>query len=105
MQKLLALSLQGTPIAAPGNVPTGGLSPNGWNIIYTGISIFLLIIVALALIFLIWAGIRLTMSEGDKAKVDASRKQAIYSIVGLVIALLAFAIINIVGNLFGVQLF
>lgn len=66
---------------------------------------FLLILVAIiSLFFLIYGGLRLVTSGGDKSKVDDARKTVIAAIVGLVIAFLAFFIINVVLSFFGLSL-
>lgn len=58
------------------------------------------IIVALA--FLIYGGIKWIISGGDKAAVDAARKHIVAAIIGLVIVVTAFVILNFVFQiLFG----
>ena len=51
-------------------------------------------IVAVAVVIL--GGVNYTTSAGDPAKVTKAKNTIIYGIVGLVIALLAFAIVNFV---------
>jgi uncharacterized protein YacL len=66
---------------------------------------FLLIIIAIiALFFLIYGGLRWVTSGGDKGKVDEARKTVIAAIVGLVIAFLAFFILQVVLGFFGLSL-
>jgi hypothetical protein len=62
----------------------------------TAVTLLLVFAVILALFFLIWGGVRWIMSGGDKAKVTAARDTIIAAIVGLVLALLAYAILNLV---------
>lgn len=59
----------------------------------------------LALLFLIWGGIEWITSAGNKEKLQAAQKKIIYASIGLVISLSAFFIINVVGDLFGVNFF
>ncbi len=66
------------------------------------ITAVLVIAVLLALAFLIWGAIRWILSGGDKAKVEAARGTIIAAIVGLVIAFLAFFLLQIVLSFFGV---
>ena len=47
-------------------------------------------------IMLIWGGIRYTTSAGDSNKVTAAKNTVLYAIVGLVVAILAYAIVNMV---------
>jgi len=45
-------------------------------------------------IMLIWGGIRYTTSAGNSANVTAAKNTIMYAIIGLIIAFLAFAIVN-----------
>ena len=65
------------------------------------VNIFLWAIGALSVFMLIWGGIRYTTSAGDSNKVTAAKNTIIYAIVGLVVAILAYAIVNLVVNQFG----
>ncbi|NTW61888.1 hypothetical protein HGB25_00510 [Candidatus Saccharibacteria bacterium] len=56
----------------------------------------LYIIGALSVIMLIYGGIRYTISMGDSKNVEAAKSTIIYAIMGVVVALLAFAIVNFV---------
>ena len=58
----------------------------------------------LALAFIIFGGIKWITSGGDKTALEGARKMITYAIIGLVISFLAFFIINIIGNFFGVNL-
>ena len=64
------------------------------------VNIFLFAVGALSVIMLIWGGIRYTTSAGDSNKVTAAKNTVLYAIVGLVIAILAYAIVNIVIDKF-----
>lgn len=67
------------------------------------ILLILIIAVIIALIFLIWGGIKWILSGGDKAGVEAARNHVVAAIVGLIIAFLAFFIIQVVAGLFGIK--
>lgn len=58
------------------------------------VNILLFIIGAICVIMLIWGGIRYTTSGGASASVTAAKNTIMYAIIGLVIAFLAFAIVN-----------
>ena len=60
------------------------------------VNIFLFAVGALSVIMLIWGGIRYTTSAGDSNKVTAAKNTVLYAIVGLVVAILAYAIVNMV---------
>jgi hypothetical protein len=49
---------------------------------------------------IIVAGIRYTTSGGDASSVTAAKNTLMYSIIGLVVAILAFAIVNFVLKAF-----
>ena len=43
---------------------------------------------------IIWGGLRYATSAGDPAKVTAAKNTIMYAIIGLIIAFLAFAVVN-----------
>jgi type IV secretory pathway VirB2 component (pilin) len=55
----------------------------------------------LAVVFIVVAGIRLVVSQGSDEQKDAAKKTIIYVIIGLVIILLASAIVNFVAQTLG----
>ena len=60
------------------------------------VNILLFIIGAVSVIMLIYGGIRYTTSGGNANSVTAAKNTVIYSSVGLVISILAYAIVNFV---------
>ena len=64
------------------------------------VNIFLFAVGALSVIMLIWGGIRYTTSAGDSNKVQAAKNTVLYAIVCLVVAILAYAIVNMVMSKF-----
>lgn len=96
MKDLLTLSINGTPIPAPSGIPTTGLSNGGGKIIGIGLEFFLFACIILALGFLVWGGLTWVWSEGDKSKVESSRKTIIYAIVGLLICFVSFFAVNFI---------
>lgn len=69
------------------------------------ITMVFVVAVLVALLFLIWGGIKWITSGGDKGGVEAARNQIIAAIIGLIIVFLAFFILNLVLGLFGLSLF
>lgn len=60
----------------------------------------LFLIGAISVIMLIYGGIRYTISGGDSSAVTAAKNTIMYAIIGMVIALLAYAIVNwVVGQI------
>ena len=60
------------------------------------VNILLFIIGAVSVIMLIYGGIRYTTSGGNANSVTAAKNTIMYAIIGLVVAILAYAIINFV---------
>ena len=67
----------------------------------TIINVALGIIGFVAVVMIVMGGVQYTTSSGDAAKVTKAKNTILYGIVGLVVALLAFAIVNFVlANVF-----
>ena len=60
------------------------------------VNILLFIIGAVSVIMLIYGGIRYTTSGGNANSVTAAKNTIMYSIIGLVVAILAFAVVQFV---------
>lgn len=89
-----AFAQQTVGIQPPGNIGIGIVSPN--QLIRFGLYAVFTIAVLLALIYLLWGAINWIMSGGDKEKVGAARSKIIAAIVGLVLVVLSFFILNLV---------
>ncbi len=66
-------------------------------------NIVLYIVGALSVVMLIIGGIRYITSGGDSKKVTDAKNTVLYAIIGLVVAVFAYAIVNFVLNAIGVQ--
>ena len=93
------LTLSGGVNCAQGDeTPTDLFGDTG--IFTTVTNILLFIIGAIAVIMLVIGGIRYTTSNGDSAQVTAAKNTIMYAIIGIIVAILAFAIVNfVVGSL------
>lgn len=69
---------------------------NATSYVSTIVNTLLYLLGAVAVIMIIYGGIRYTLSMGDAAKVQAAKNTILYSVVGLVVAILAYAIVNFV---------
>mgnify|MGYP001020629602 CR=1 FL=1 len=58
--------------------------------------VLLFIIGAVSVIMIIIGGLRYVISNGDSSQVTSAKNTILYAVVGLVIALLAYAIVNFV---------
>lgn len=55
-----------------------------------------------ALFFIIYSGIKFILSGGDAKQVEGARNTLTYAIIGLLVILLSFFIINLIGGITGV---
>jgi len=106
------------PVAATSNTSNVALSPilNGINSakgngqsndLFGSTGVFniitntlLFILGAISVLMLIYGGIRYTISAGDEKNVTAAKNTILYAIVGLIVAILAYAIVNFVVTQF-----
>jgi len=77
-----------------GNLPTV-VNP-GSSTIGTILGIIFVIIGAMALLMIVVAGFRYVLSAGDPQKIAQARNAIIYSLVGVVVAITAEAIVHFV---------
>lgn len=54
-----------------------------------------------AVLFIIWSGVRFIISRGDEIQVGKAKKTMTYAIAGLLIIILSFAVVNFTGKTFG----
>ena len=64
------------------------------------IKVILFIVGALAVVMIIYSGIQYLLSAGDSAKVEKAKNTIMYAIVGLVVAIAAYAIVTWVVSIF-----
>lgn len=102
--KYLSFTLPGGYQINPvGGIPKGGLGKVE-DLIQLGTTLLLVGVSLIALAFLIWGGIAWITSGGDKTGIETARKKITYALLGLVVAFLAYFIVNILGTFFGVKL-
>ena len=65
------------------------------------INTMLFIIGILAVIMLIFGGIRYVTSSGDAGRVTAAKNTVMYAIIGLIVAIVAWAVVNWVMSTLG----
>lgn len=68
--------------------------PNG--IFKTITNVLLFVIGAISVIMLIIGGIRYTVSNGDSAAVTSAKNTILYAVIGIIVAILAYALVNFV---------
>ena len=92
-----ALSVQeGDNAARAEGMPTELIGDNG---VFSRLTNTILLVVGLiSVIMLVYGGLRYILSGGDSKKVTDAKNTILYAIIGLIISLLAFAIVNFVLN-------
>lgn len=77
--------------------PVGGFA----GILQFVINAFFFIAIVAALVYLLWGGLNWILSGGDKEKIESARSRIIAAIVGLVLVVLAYFILDFVLELIG----
>ena len=85
MNILFSLLVDPKPLPNPGATDTTKI-----------INIILAIMGALAVLMLVIAGLRYTISQGDSTKIADSKRMIVYTLVGLLVIALAATIVNFV---------
>ncbi len=80
-------------ITAVGGTTSGTELP---NLLKSVINVLLYVAGAVAVVMIILGGIKYITSNGDQAHIKAAKDTIMYSVIGLVVAILAFAIIGFV---------
>lgn len=93
--KVIALSAkEGAEAARAQGMPAELVGPEG---VFTKITNTILYAVGIvSVIMLIYGGFRYVISGGDSKKVTDAKNTVLYAIIGLIISILAFAIVNFV---------
>jgi hypothetical protein len=68
--------------------------------IKTIVNVMLFILGAIAVIMIIIGGIRYATSNGDAAAIKGAKDTILYAVIGLIVAILAYAIVNFVVGAF-----
>jgi Type IV secretion system pilin len=86
--------------ACKGNTSVCGTSGSTgvYTILKNVVNVLLTIGGIIAVIMIIVGGIKYTTSTGDSGSVNSARETIIYAVVGLVVSIMAFAIVNFVLN-------
>lgn len=73
-------------------------SPANESTLQTILSDFFITLGAVAVLMVVIAGLRYTFARGNPEKITQAKNMIIYSVIGLVIASLAFSIVSVVLN-------
>lgn len=92
---------EGANAARATGMPADLIGENG---IFTRISNTVLLVVGLvSVIMLLYGGLRYVLSGGDSKKVTDAKNTVLYAIIGLIISILSYAIVNFVLNAIGLS--
>ena len=98
-QEITNPAMAGAAAARADGMPAELLGNEG---IFTNITNTILYVVGIiSVIMLIFGGLRYVVSGGDSKKVTDAKNTVLYAIIGLVIAILSYAIVNFVLNAIG----
>ena len=87
---------EGADAARADGMPTELIGDNG---VFSRITNTVLLIVGLiSVIMLVYGGLRYILSGGDSKKVTDAKNTVLYAIIGLIISMLAYAIVHFVLN-------
>lgn len=87
----------GIDCGATDNTPTTLFGGDG-SIFTIVVNVLLFLVGAISVIMLIIGGIRYTVSAGNSTAVTAAKQTIMYALIGLVVAFLAYALVNWVLN-------
>ena len=68
------------------------------NTVGTALNVVFGIVAIIAVVMIVIGGVSYTTSQGDPGKVKKAKDTILYGIIGLVVALLAFAIVQFILN-------
>lgn len=78
----------------------GSTATDAGDIISLIVKVLMFIIGAISVIMIIVGGIRYTISQGDSSKLTTAKNTIMYAIVGLLVAIFAFAIVDFIVDRF-----
>lgn len=56
-----------------------------------------------AVVFIIWSGIKLIQSKGDPKQVQGAKQILTYALIGLIVVLLSFTVVNFISVITGTE--
>lgn len=79
---------------------TGSKQTDVGDIVQSVVNVLLFIIGAISVVMIVIGGIKYTVSNGDASQVKSAKDTIFYAIIGLVVAILAYAIVKWVISAF-----
>ena len=100
MVQYLAVYVDGKELVGPTGLPKGNFS----FYLSNALALFVSICIVITIIYIVYAGIKWSMSSGDKQKIASAKARLTWAIIGLVIVLSAYFIVNLFAYVFKVDL-
>ncbi len=97
----LTLAVSNATYSPPAGMVNPDLDPA--KIPQLGFSLLLYVAGALAIGYLMYGGIKWITSRGDKVAVESARRHIVAAVIGLVVVVSAFFILQVVFRILGVQ--
>ncbi len=97
----LTLAVTGSTYSPPPGTLNPDIDPA--KIPQLGFSLLLYLAGALAIGYLMFGGIKWITSRGDKVAVESARRHIVAAVIGLVVVISAFFILQVVFRILGVQ--
>ncbi|MBU2540242.1 hypothetical protein KJ786_03730 [Patescibacteria group bacterium] len=102
MKKELLITVMFGLLILPTLILAGPVAPSSkdlWSIIDSITNIIYGILLAVAVIFIITAGIKFISAGGEPEKVKTARDTVLWALVGIVVATAAVGVVNLIKNL------
>jgi hypothetical protein len=96
----LALAAPADEIQGGVDAIGGGGQPTLESNLETIVNILLFVLGAIAVIMIVIGGIRYATSNGDSSSITSAKNTILYSVIGLIVAIMAYAIVNFVITAF-----
>jgi hypothetical protein len=80
--------------------PEGGEGASLQDSITTIVNILLFLLGAIAVVMIVIGGIRYATSNGEQSAIASAKNTILYAVIGLIVAILAYAIVNFVISQF-----
>jgi hypothetical protein len=105
---LVATPAYAAPCATSAECVKAGVTASGGKssktdiggLIQTVVNVLLFLLGAIAVIMIVIGGIKYTTSNGDSSSVTSAKNTILYAVVGLIVALMAYAIVNFIIDKF-----
>lgn len=84
-----------------GKVTGGGFFGGSFQEIFGKLTDLLIFIVgAVSILMVVWGGLLFVLSAGDSGRIKTARETILYAVVGVIVALSAFAIVSFIRGRF-----